>query len=252
MESDDTEPTITVAELRAHTVTGVVQHVIERMILSGELEPGQRLNETALANRLSVSRGPVREACRSLAELGLVYLIPNRGIFVRRFTRADAVEVYDLRAGLIALAAVLLAPHLTQEVSIELDRLLVAMDAGAQADDFPRFDALNLDFHDFIVRATGNARLIRLYRGLVKEFHMFRTHGLMQRASLLQSNLEHREIVDALKSGDAERSYQASFRHVGQGKERMLAALDRLVQSDPPARAPREAAYDPVTRCLLK
>jgi DNA-binding GntR family transcriptional regulator len=80
---------------------------------------------------------------------------------------------------------------------------------------------------------------------------MFRTHGLMRRASLLQSNSEHREIVEALKSGDVERGYQASFRHVGKGKERVLAALDRLAHNDPPRRPPFEVA-DPLARRLLK
>jgi DNA-binding GntR family transcriptional regulator len=184
--------------------------------------------------RLSVSRGPVREACRSLVELGLLYLIPNRGIFVRRFTKQDAVEVFDLRAGLVALSALLLTPVLRPDVSAGLDRLVDEMEEAAQAGDFARYDTLNLEFHDLMVRATGNTRLIRLYRGLAKEFHMFRTHGFMQRDTLLQSNQEHREIVSALKSGDASRSYQASFGHVGQGKVRMLSALDKLSLTDRP------------------
>jgi DNA-binding GntR family transcriptional regulator len=234
MKSDNPESGITVADLRTHTVTGVVQHLIERMILSGELKPGQRLNETALATQLAVSRGPVREACRSLVELGLLCLIPNRGIFVRRFTKQDVAEVFELRAGLVALSALLLLPVLRADVSAGLDRLLDEMEEAAQVSDFARYDTLNLEFHDFMVCATGNTRLIRLYRGLVKEFHMFRSHGVTQGGALLQSNEEHREIVSALKSGDASRSYQASFRHIGQGTARMLAALDKLSQTDLP------------------
>ncbi|WP_158938141.1 FCD domain-containing protein [Burkholderia sp. S171] len=235
MKSDNPESGITVADLRTHTVTGVVQHLIERMILSGELKPGQRLNETALATQLAVSRGPVREACRSLVELGLLCLIPNRGIFVRRFTKQDVAEVFELRAGLVALSALLLLPVLRADVSAGLDRLLDEMEDAAQVSDFARYDTLNLEFHDFMVRATGNTRLIRLYRGLVKEFKMFRSHGVTQGDALLQSNEEHREIVSALKSGDASRSYQASFRHIGQGTARMLAALDKLSQTDLPS-----------------
>jgi DNA-binding GntR family transcriptional regulator len=235
MKSDNPESGITVADLRTHTVTGVVQHLIERMILSGELKPGQRLNETALATQLAVSRGPVREACRSLVELGLLCLIPNRGIFVRRFTKQDVAEVFELRAGLVALSALLLLPVLRADVSAGLDRLLDEMEDAAQVSDFARYDTLNLEFHDFMVRATGNTRLIRLYRGLVKEFQMFRSHGVTQGDALLQSNEEHREIVSALKSGDASRSYQASFRHIGQGTARMLAALDKLSQTDLPS-----------------
>lgn len=231
METDYNTSTVTVAELRAHTLTGVVQHEIERMILSGQLAPGQRLNEKAVADKLSVSRGPVREACRALAELGLVHLIPNRGVFVKRLTKSDAIEVYDLRAGLIGLSASLLAPILSTQGAAKLDAFIEEMEVAADKGDFSKFDPVNLEFHDFIVRSTENTRLIKLYRSLVKEFHLFRTHGLMQREALLQSNREHRAIVAALKSKDSDLSYQVSFKHVGSGKERMLLALDGIEKS---------------------
>lgn len=233
MDIDYSTSTVTVAKLRAYTLTGVVQQAIERMILCGELVPGQRLNEKAVADKLSVSRGPVREACRALAELGLVYLIPNRGVFIKSLTKSDAVEVYDLRAGLIGLSASLLAPMLSTQTAATLDGLVEEMEGAAEKGDFSRFDPVNLEFHDFIVRSTDNTRLIKLYRGLVKEFHLFRTHGLVQRGALLQSNREHREIVAALKARDAELSYRTSFHHVGKGKERMLIALDGLARTAP-------------------
>jgi DNA-binding GntR family transcriptional regulator len=231
MDTDHTSATVSLAEFRANTLTGVVQHEIERMILSGELKPGQRLNEKAVADKLSVSRGPVREACRSLAELGLVYLIPQRGVFIQRVTRDDAIEVYDLRAGLTALAASLLAPILTQEMANQLDAYVDDMQEAAEKGDFSRFDPLNLEFHDYIVRSTSNSRLMKLYRGCVKEFHLFRVHGLVQRGALLQSNEEHREIVNALKSGNASLGYDTSFSHVSKGKERVLKSLDEMAKS---------------------
>jgi DNA-binding GntR family transcriptional regulator len=232
---DDTEaPALpTIAALREHSLTAVVQHEIERMILAGELEPGERLNEKAVADALKVSRGPVREACRALAELGFVHLIPNRGVFIKKLTKADAIEVYDLRAGLTGLASQLLAPMITAEHLDRLEGFVGEMEQAAESADFQRFYPINLEFHDYIVRATGNARLIKLYRGLVKEFHLFRTHGLVQRASLLESNREHREIVAALKAKDGLQAYLFSARHVGNGKERMLSALDDLAEHAP-------------------
>jgi DNA-binding GntR family transcriptional regulator len=232
MESNRTPHTpVSLADFRAHTLTGVVQHEIERMILSGELKPGQRLNEKAVADKLSVSRGPVREACRALAELGLVYLIPQRGVFIQQVTRDDAIEVYDLRAGLTALAASLLAPMLTKQMEAQLDAYVEDMQDAAEKGDFARFDPLNLEFHDYIVRSTGNTRLTKLYRGFVKEFHLFRVHGLVQRGALLESNQEHREIVNALKARSVNQSYETSFSHVSRGKERMLVALDGMTRA---------------------
>ena len=223
----------TVAALRAHSLTAVVQHEIERMILSGELGPGEHLNEKAVADKLQVSRGPVREACRALAELGFVRLIPNRGVFITQLTKADAIEVYDLRAGLTGLAASLLAPLATAEHLARLRGFVDEMELAAEAADFGKFYPLNLEFHDYIVRATGNGRLLKLYRGLVKEFHLFRRHGLVQRGALLESNREHRDIVAAIAARDSLRSYDVGARHVGNGKARMLRALDDLAKAAP-------------------
>ena len=227
-DAPDNSISSTIALLRTQSLTGAVQHEIERMILSGELPAGTRLNENALAAKLSVSRGPIREACRALAELGFVYLVPNRGVFVKRLDRTDAMEVYDMRAGLVGLAGSLLAPVVTEPQLVVLDRLLDKMDRAAEAADFDIFYPINLEFHDTIVQATGNSRLVRVYRGLVKEFHLFRRHGLVVQDALIASNREHRGIVAALRRHDARGCYELSFQHVANGKQRMLSALDSL------------------------
>ena len=236
MNDDATAAIPTIAALREHSLTRVVQHEIERMILRGDLAPGDRLNESAIAEQLSVSRGPVREACRALAELGFVQLIPHRGVFIRQLTRADAIEVYDLRAGLTGLAAQLLAPLATGEQLRHLQGIVDEMEQAAENEDFARFYPINIEFHDYIVRATGNGRLLKLHRGLVKEFHLFRTHGLVQRASLLESNREHRDIVATLQRRDGPAAYQASACHVANGKDRLLRALDELAGNAPARR----------------
>ena len=225
-EHEDLPPTV--AEVRARTLVGVVQAELERQILGGRIAPGERLNEQAIADELSVSRGPVREACRGLAEIGLVTLIPNRGAFVKQLTRADAIDVYDLRAGLLGLSASLLAARIDPQITGTLDGFVADMEEAARAEDAARFGKLNTAFHDCIVRSSGNARLTRLYRGLVKEFQLFRVHAVVQRGSLVTSNQEHREIVLALKAGDAGLSYRISSGHVEHGKQRMLAALETL------------------------
>ena len=224
----------TIAQLRENSLSGVVRHEIERLILSGELPTGSRVNENAISLRLGVSRGPVREACRALVELGLLQLIPNRGVFVRRMDRHDVEEVYDLRAGLTGLAGSLLASKITDAEVERLRTLVTEMDNAADAGDFRRFYPINLDFHDVILQLTGNSRLIKSYRALVKEFQLFRTHGLVQSDALKESSTEHRAILAALESRDPGIAYEASFRHVQHGKQRMFAAFDKLTQAGPP------------------
>ncbi len=89
--------------LKAHSLSSLVRRELEKLILSGEFAPGERLNEYVLAARFSVSRGPVREACRALAEKGLLDLVPNRGVFMRKIDEGHAAALYDVRAGLFAL-----------------------------------------------------------------------------------------------------------------------------------------------------
>ncbi|EWY41693.1 GntR family transcriptional regulator [Skermanella stibiiresistens SB22] len=223
----------TIAQLRDNSLSSAVRHEIERMILSGELPTGSRLNENALAAKLGVSRGPIREASRALVELGLLDLIPSRGVFVRRMDKQDAQEIYDLRAGLTGLAGSLLAPKVTDGQLAQLRELFGAMDAAAMEGDFQSFYGANLEFHDLIVSFTENSRLIKAYRALVKEFHLFRSHGLVQRDAQRLSNEEHRAILESLEERDPAAAYETSFRHVANGKARMMTALDNLAQAAP-------------------
>lgn len=210
--------------LKSQSLTTLLKAEIERMILDGGFAAGERINENALAARFGVSRGPVREACRALAELGFVELIPNRGVFIRRIERREAEELYDVRAGLTGLAARLLAKVVTEPQLAVLEALLDRMDATALSLD--DYYPLNLQFHDRMVEFTGNDRLVAAYRQLVKELHLFRARGLVQGGGLAVSNAEHRDIIAAVRARDPVRAFEAAFRHVECGKARMVAAVE--------------------------
>jgi DNA-binding GntR family transcriptional regulator len=132
------------------------------------------------------------------------------------------------------LAGALLAPMVTEQHIEHLERLINEMDRAAEAADHSAFNPLNLEFHDAIVEATGNSRLMKMYRGLVKEAHLFRTHGLVSQAAMVASNKEHRAIIKALKRRNSRECYDASFQHVANGKQRMLAALAKIENEDSP------------------
>src|ERR1700686_5603573 len=88
---------------RAETLCSLVAEELERMIIRGELQAGDRINESELAQLLNISRGPIREACRSLEKSNLVRIATNRGVFVREMSVAQAAEIYDVRAHLFGL-----------------------------------------------------------------------------------------------------------------------------------------------------
>ncbi len=210
--------------LRTVSLTSVLEREIEALILSGDLPPGDRINEIHLAKRFGTSRGPIREATRSLEGKGLVEVIRNRGVFIRRLSLEEAVEIYDLRSALFGLAGRLLAARMDDAILDDLAGQLQSMDEAAERRDFDTYYPLNLAFHEDIVERAGNRTLAGEYRAMVKKLHLFRARSLVQGGGLAVSNREHREIVDALASGDIDRAHGACWRHVERAKHRMLAS----------------------------
>lgn len=212
-----------VSFLRLTSLPMLLEREIESMILDGRLSEGGRINENQLAATFGVSRGPVREALRSLEALGLVELLPNRGVFIRSLDITQVVEMYGVRAALFGYAAQLLAARAAPEVIARLRGMLDEMADAAQAHDFDRYYPLNFAFHDFIVERAGNGVLTAQYRGLVKQLRLYRAGNLMTGNTLELSNEEHARIVAAIEGRDAASAYQTSFDHVERGKERLLA-----------------------------
>jgi len=210
--------------LRSRSLSSAVHDEIERRILSGALRSGQRINENRLAGELGVSRGPIREACRGLVEGGLLTVIVNRGFFVRSITLKDAEDVYDVRASLMRLAGATLAARITPSQMDQLRELVANMDLAEAAEDFDMFYALNREFHDRIVDFAENDRLRALCNGLAKELHLYRSRSILQGGGLRVSNREHKKILRALESGDAEKAADALESHIQAGKRRFVKA----------------------------
>ncbi|WP_206454974.1 FCD domain-containing protein [Aurantimonas marina] len=212
--------------LKTSSLTSVVEKEIERLILGGKLQPGERLNEFQLANRFGMSRGPLREAMRSLNARGLVDVVRNRGVFVRQIPVEEALEIYDLRSAIFGLAGRLLADRLTDEMLLKLKAFLKTMDGHAANGDFDAYYPVNLAFHAFLVTSTGNKTLVSEYQSFVDRLHLCRTRTLVQAKGLSVSNYEHREMVDALASGNINRAHEAFFRHVQRAKLRFLSTIE--------------------------
>jgi phosphonate utilization transcriptional regulator len=224
----------TIALLRTRSLASAVQQEIERMILAGELAPGTKLTEAWLSEKLGVSRGPIREAFRMLEEAGLVRQEKNRGAFVRDIPVEEAIEIFDLRAVMDELVGRTVATTLTPEQGRQLKSLVEQMEQAARADDADAYHLLNLQFHDRLVEFAGNRKMAAIYRKLVKELALFRRRNLAQQQALPHSVAEHRQILKAIQSGDAEAAGRAMFAHVIESKERMLRAESERRQ---PARA---------------
>jgi DNA-binding GntR family transcriptional regulator len=202
-----------------------VRDEIERIILEGEVEAGERLNEIRLAEQLGVSRGPVREAARSLEREGLVETVANQGVYVRKLSIEDAVELYDLRAMLAGYLCAEVASRGDPVVAADLRRSVVEMDAAITRGDEAGYFELNLAFHDRIADAAGTHRTRALYMSLGKEVRLMRLRVLSGDAALAVSNAEHDGIVSAIERGDAEAARTAGADHHLNGKTRLLQTL---------------------------
>jgi DNA-binding GntR family transcriptional regulator len=214
---------------RSQTLVSICEAEIERLILDGEFERGERINELALSARLNVSRGPLREACRSLAQAGLLETRVNRGFFVRKLAHKEVIDLYDLRAGLMRLAGELVAQRISGRDLDRLNALVAAMDTARDGGDTAQFRDLNAEFHAVVVVAADNRRLQQVYNGLAKELRLFRRRGLASIAAMDASNREHHAIVEAIAARDPAAAGAAMEKHIVQGKARFVsAAADEL------------------------
>lgn len=210
---------------RTESLTSLVRRELERMIERGELKAGERLNENALALKLGVSRGPVREACRGLEQSGLVHVVVNRGVFVREISNREAAELYDIRANLYGLAGRLLAGRIEADEVTTLRDLIEEMEAAAGRGELNLFYPLNLRFHEAIVRYSDNGRLLALCASVHREMHLFRRRTLDMPGRMKISNAEHRAILAALEARDAALAARVLEEHVLTSRELLFGPV---------------------------
>jgi DNA-binding GntR family transcriptional regulator len=201
---------------------GIVSE-LKQLIYTGEFKPGERLNEAALALRMGTSRGPIREAIKVLAGLGIVTAVANRGVYVRQLSLREMVEIYELRALMFGYAAERACEHLTEDYRKQMEDLLIAMDAACDAEDGTLYYELNLQYHGLILTLSNNRRAHQAYDDYVKELHLVRRKYFNAPGNMRRSNVEHRAIFDAIVASNRSRARAAAERHVLAGRERLLA-----------------------------
>jgi len=181
---------------------------IRDRIFAGEFGPGIHLKELELAARIRVSRSPVRDALRRLAGEGLVAMERDRGTYVNEFTREEIDEIFQLRAALEGYGAALAAQRMTEPVAERLEGLAAKMEALERAkkgaDVFSRFNLLNNEFH-FTILGMANSRRLESIVGPLLSIPVFLLKHYNWRGvevDIRRSNVEHRELIQALRERD--------------------------------------------------
>ena len=192
----------------------VVFNTLRQAIITGEFAPGERLMEIALANRLGVSRTPVREAIRKLELEGLVVMIPRKGAEVAKITEKDLRDVLEVRSSLEELAAELAAERMNDEVKEKLEKALKGFEEAIESDDNAAVADSDVDFHDVIFEATGNARLIQIINNLREQMYRYRLEYVKDTEYHTVLLNEHRELAKAMVEGRKEDARKIMKRHI--------------------------------------
>ena len=192
----------------------VVFHTLRRGIMQGDLKPGERLMEIKLANRLGVSRTPIREAIRMLELEGLVVMIPRKGAQVAEITEKDLKDVLEVRMGLEDLAVKFACQRITDE---QLDSLALAsrkFEEAVRKEDLTELAQADVDFHELIYQATGNERLVQLLNNIREQMYRYRVEYLKDeeiRGSLVQ---EHDALLEKLRQRNLQGARQVTQCHI--------------------------------------
>lgn len=203
----------------------LVEETLRELIVSGALAPGQHLVELEVADRLQVSRGPVREAFQALHGQGWVDLRPGRGAFVHAPTVEEVDELFGVRAALEGEAAALAAKAICAERLAELEEISARGRAAVLGHEYDRVVATNSELHRRIAELAGNVLLCQMIASLDGRIRWYLRPVVHNRG--IASWDEHDALIAALADHDAERARQLMREHTGRTRQANLTA--RLV-----------------------
>jgi DNA-binding GntR family transcriptional regulator len=213
---------------------GKLAEQIEALILDGDLTPGSRLDEQALAQRFQMSRTPVREALRQLASSGLIELRPNRGAFVKAMTPEELEEMFVAMAELEATCARLAAMSMTPVERRGLQRLHERMGEMAGRELLDDFTEANETFHTMIYKGAHNTWLEEATVVLRRRVAAYRRAQFRTVGRLARSHAEHDSVVKAIVSAEPARAHAAMLHHV----DLVEASFEKLIAKQAPATRP--------------
>lgn len=206
--------------LAQESTPSIIADKLRKAIGHGELKPGAQLGEADLARKLGVSRGPLREGMQRLTQEGLLVSIRNRGLFVTDMTPDDIRDMYLAREAVerAAIQKILCGDHASAGTALcaVADRMLAADGDPAAIGD------LDIEFHELLVRLAGSPRLSRMHQTSIIETRMC-IHALEETYLAADARaIEHNNLGEAIRDGDAERAERLLIAHMDDAIERLV------------------------------
>lgn len=202
----------------------IVFESMREAILSGVLEPGERLMEIQLAEEMGVSRTPVREAIRKLELENFVVMIPRKGAYVAGVSLKDVADVFEIRSALEGLAAGLAAERITDDELEQMEQALFFRTSENEM-DLEQIVKSDTDFHALVYRASRNERLVQILENLREQIQRFRSTSLAVPGRNKSAIEEHRMIVEALRNHDSEEAQSLAMAHIVTAENVMFETL---------------------------
>ena len=192
----------------------VVFNTLRNAIMTGELPPGERLMEIKLADKLGVSRTPIREAIRKLELEGLVVNTPRKGAQVAGISAEDLRDVLEVRRSLEALAITLACEKMTDEALDELYENVTEFKKHIDTKAASDIASMDVGFHDIIYKSTGNNRLIQFLYNIREQMYRYRYEYIKNKESWHRLADEHMAIYESIKKRDVDAARSAILTHI--------------------------------------
>ena len=210
--------------MRGNTKKDLAYEEIKRLILDGKLSGDMPISENVLAHMLSISRTPVRDALRRLEMDGFVRVIPNQGVVIREVSISDVKEIYDMRIALEEFVVRELADGLSDEDFCNLEAILKKQEEACEKRDAVAFHEEDRRFHDYLMRAYGNAMITNFIAKLRDRIEGINVNMLKTPGNMQLFYGEHKRIFEALRKRSGEEAAKEMDEHLKGGKTRLIAS----------------------------
>ncbi|MDD3138625.1 MAG: GntR family transcriptional regulator [Lachnospiraceae bacterium] len=192
----------------------VVFNTLRQAILRGELKPGERLMEIQLANKLGVSRTPIREAIRKLELEGLVLMIPRKGAEVAEITEKSLRDVLEVRRALEELAVRIVCDKITKGQIEDLKEAAREFQETLGSKDVTKIAEADVKFHDVIFQATDNQRLVQLLSNLAEQMYRYRVEYLKKEQFYDKVIAEHEDLINRIERRQKDEAAKVICQHI--------------------------------------
>ncbi|MEE3719377.1 GntR family transcriptional regulator [Tumidithrix elongata RA019] len=215
---------------RSQSLHEQTYRVLRTNIFSGELAPNERLVETQLADRLQVSRTPIREAIRKLQQEGLVIADASGGLRVATLSIGDVIQLYDCRIALEQLSVAGACDRASTQEIEQLEQYVISAEKLARAKLVEPTELLELDyqFHHLIAESSGNKWLVSLLEQVFDKMFLLRLRTTNHNPEVLEIRQEHRQIYEAIAQRDAQSAKDTICGHLTNSKARVVRAVEIL------------------------